>query len=97
MLASKNIAHYIENIKDSKNDPIYSETPKTPSLIENIIETPDIQLESKESKKDTHAINQYFLSQMFIHSKQKNKMYTHATKQINKQTNRIESFEKNQT
>ncbi len=78
ILSSASIHAYVENIKDSQNDPIYSELPKSLETNETIDEVS--KTETNQTKKKN--INDYYLSTLFFASKNKEKIMAFASQNV---------------
>ncbi len=83
VLASATIQAYIENIKDSQNDPIYSEAPKS------LIDATNLQMKNKayESKSNNKTqskkqLDAYYLSTLYFSSKNKEKIMHYASQNL---------------
>ncbi len=100
VLSSADIHHYIDSIKDSQSDPIYSEHPK--SLVENIMppgpkKEPDTKNEKKESSNKT--LSDHYLSNLFFTSNKQKEIMALASKKLvshaqKKKKNRMTQFQK---
>ena len=90
VLSSASIHSYVENIRDSQNDPIYAEAPRT--LVDIASHPTPIQKEPKIKPKQKKEINQqnietFYLSNLFFTSKKRDKIMELASRSLADKTN----------
>ena len=100
VLSSADIHHYIDSIKDSQSDPIYSEQPK--SLVEQVMspgpkKEPDAKNEKKASSNKT--LRDHYLSNLFFTSDKQKEIMALASKKLEsyaqeKKRHRMTQFQK---
>ena len=93
VLSSADIHHYVESIKDSMSDPIYSETPK--SLTDIVSEPAPKTLEETKKPVNDKSLSMYYLSSLFSNPKNREKMMLLANKSApsKEKEQRIAQFE----
>ena len=97
VLSSADIHHYVESIKDSNSDPIYSEGPKSLMDVVNepTVTTASDEPETKTKDASNKSIHSYFLSTLFFNSKNKEKIMalTKNKMELEKKAHRVNQFE----
>lgn len=78
VLSSADIHHYVDSIKDSINDPIYSEKPK--SLVDIAIEPDETKLDETKKLVNDQSLSMHYLSALFSKPKNREKMLALANK-----------------
>lgn len=81
ILSAESIQHYIENIKDSQADPIYSEQPK--SLLEIAAGSPktSLKIQPEATKKTTKKLDSKIISEYYLSNLLQNKVIQEKVKQ----------------
>ena len=81
ILSTESIQHYIENIKDSQADPIYSEQPK--SLLEIAAGSPktSLKIQPEATKKTTKKLDSKIISEYYLSNLLQNKVIQKKVKQ----------------